>query len=459
MDEEKYLKGIKEAEESLPTQGNIEKFIEEKTGAPLSPQNQMQKLLRLGGTAGAFKAGTVSQKATATIAAPTISKALQETGVPEGISDFVGLLISGLSPTPKVEPKTKPSGLTERRFENVAKPTKITPGRNEKIKEVVEKDFRDLQESLLEKNKTYSSLKEDTLFKEKIGDLFEKVEDLAVDLPKEIHTENIRETLKKRYGEKEFKGITPDEFERSYRKEISKINNSLPSTPITASEALEQYRKNNKSLRELFEPGKSSAFNRAKKEAILEYNQSISDVFKKEYPKSEFNDLFEFTNKRWQEIMDIEQIEKYTQDLFNGKIDYRKAKQLLQRDKEHLSRPFKRILGEEGFKDFKTLTEDLLSTEKGMSYIKKAEEAGWKDFGKLAGSFVLNPIAGKAYVFTKYGKMAYQMLLDKPKLAVTWKNGLDALKEGNYQDSWKYFNKLQEELNRTNQTKQEQNQK
>src|SRR5579864_2869489 len=43
FDEEKYLQGVQQASETFPTQGNIERMIEEETGAPLTPRNKLQK--------------------------------------------------------------------------------------------------------------------------------------------------------------------------------------------------------------------------------------------------------------------------------------------------------------------------------------------------------------------------------------------------------------------------------
>jgi hypothetical protein len=448
QEEEPELKnGIAEqarqkAESYLPTQGLAEQLIEEKTGLPLTPKNKLQKLIRLGSTAAAFRP---KAPLTAGVTAPAVAGGLHAAGVPESVAEPVGLLASGVAPSPSVSKVVKPSGLPARRFEKVTKPTKVSPERFEKINETVEQDFRKIADKILEKNRTYSALKEDTQFKEKIGDLFEKVEDLAKEVPGKLHTDDLRQAFKKRFRGRETKGISPDEFERAYTKEIRDINNAIPHEEMTALQGVEQFRKNNKSLRELFEPGKSSAYNRAKREALLEYNRAIEDVFKKKYPDTEFTDLFEFTNNRWAEINDIEQIDKFFGDVFKGKIDFNRAKQILNKDKEHVARPFKRILGEEGFKDIKGLMNDLMSQEKAYGYIKKAESAGFGSLAKSVGAYLVHPSLAKLKITGEIAKNLWKSLLDKPQLSVTWKNGIDNFKKGNYKEAEKDFAKLEKE--------------
>lgn len=428
----------------LPTQSGIEKLVEEKTGIPLTPKTDIQKAIRLGGEAAGFRPGTASQKATAGVVAPGVSSALKGAGVPEEIADIGGLAVSGAAPAPKVSPATKPSGLTTRQFESATKPKKISHARHEKITEAVETDFRKIADKILEKNKTYSALQQDPLFKEKIGNLFGEVENLAKDIKGEISTEAVRDAFKDRIRARETKGFAPSEYEKSFRKEYRQLLKDLPFKESSAKEMVEQFRKNNASLGEYFEPGKSSAKNRAKRDALLEYNRAIEDVFKQKYGDTEFKKLFEFTNKRWSEISDVEDVRSFMDETFKGKINYSKAKQLFNNDKQHVASPFKRLLGEEGFKDFKMLTEDLLSSEKAYTMLKKAEKEGFSSLAKSAATYVVSPKAGAIYSLSKIGKAAYQILLDKPKMILTWESGLSNLKKGKFKDAEADFDKLDE---------------
>ena len=430
----------------LPTQSSIEQFVEAKTGVPLTPKTKLQKLTRLGGTAAAFRPNA---PLTAGLTAPAIAGGLQLAGVPEQVAEPAGLVASGIAPSPSISKIIKPSGLPARRFENVAKQTKVSPSRYEKIQETVEQDFRKVADQILGKNRTYSAMKEDNLFKEKIGDLLDKTEELAAQVPGEISAESLRGAFKKRYNSRETKGITPSEFEIAFRRNIRDINKKIPyDQKVSALELHDQFRKNNSELRELFEPSKTGAQNRAKKEALLEYNRAIQDVIEKKYPDTDFKDLFEFTNRRWSEIMDVEQIDQYFNDIFKGKVDFNKAKKVFQSDKSNISKSLKRTIGEEGFNDFKALVNDLMTTQKAMGYIKKAENAGFGSLAKTAGLYLIHPKLATAKLIVEHGKHAWQMLLDKPQLAVTWKHAIDDLKSGNYAAAQEGFRQLDKEFSK-----------
>jgi hypothetical protein len=123
-------------------------------------------------------------------------------GLPKDTLD----LASGIS-TSIVAKKLKPSGLPERGFESLTKPTKVSPHRAEAVKEAVEKDFRGLAEDVLKKNETYSAMKNDVLFKEKVGDLFQEVEKLAENIPGSFPTQEIRLAIKERVAKYHLKDL------------------------------------------------------------------------------------------------------------------------------------------------------------------------------------------------------------------------------------------------------------
>ena len=452
IDRDKIMESIRSAADTFPTQANLERFIEEKTGIPLEAKTGLQKTLRFGTTAAGFRPGGVAAKTTAGAAAPAIKKGAELLGVPEPIAEGLGFVGSGVVPEANISRVVKPSGLTARRFENLEKPTKVSAARHEKISQSVEEDFRKLSDELLSKNKTYSALKEDTLFKEKVRDLFGKVEELAEGVEGEVSPELIRSNLRKKARERSEKGISPNEYERAYRKEIKTLFKEIPHREFSAAKGVDQFRKNNQSLGEYFESGKSSAYNRAKRDALLDYNRSLEEAFGTTYPDTEFEKLFRFTNKRWQEISDVESAEAFMNKVFDGKIDYGQAKHIFNRDKEYVARPFKRLLGEEGFKDFKALTEDLLSSEKGYSMLKKAGAEGNKDLMQLGLEYALHPKIAATHGTAKLAKRLYQAALDKPQIAVEWKSALDSLKKGDFAAAEEGFKKLDKTAKSLNQS-------
>lgn len=95
FDEAKYREKVAEAAKTFPTQANIERAVEERTGLPLQPKSTLDKLLNLAGTAGGFQQGSLVQKAIAAGTAPAVSELAQSLGVPESVADIGGLAVAG----------------------------------------------------------------------------------------------------------------------------------------------------------------------------------------------------------------------------------------------------------------------------------------------------------------------------------------------------------------------------
>lgn len=91
FDENKYKEKVAEAARAFPTQSNIERAVEEKTGLPLEAKTGYQKALGLAGTAGGFQPGGLLEKGIAAGAAPLISETAQALGIPEPLAEILGL--------------------------------------------------------------------------------------------------------------------------------------------------------------------------------------------------------------------------------------------------------------------------------------------------------------------------------------------------------------------------------
>ena len=102
FDEASFKEGSDQAREQIekyfPTQENIEKLVEEKTGLPLQPKNKAQKDIRLGAEAFGFSPSGIVRKVGGALAAPAISEALQLTGMSEESANLVGLSIGSAGP-------------------------------------------------------------------------------------------------------------------------------------------------------------------------------------------------------------------------------------------------------------------------------------------------------------------------------------------------------------------------
>lgn len=454
FDEEKYKEAGQQALSSFPTPQNIARQTEEATGLPLTAKEPYQKFIEMGATAGRAQPGSLSQKAASSVVSPSVSQVSQKLGVPEPVADILGYTAGGYtgSKTPEVSlSKQKPSGLTERQFENIKSPREISSNKKGQIDKALESDFRNISEDIISKSpieKTATEIKENPLFKKEIGKKFKEVESLAESLPNKIDTDIIKKTLINKFSKKKGSGFLPSEYDKDFRKFTAQLIRETPKKEITASDLVKQYRNNNKSLSEYFESGQSKAFNRAKKDALLEYNKAIADTIDSHFPESEFSNLFKETNKKWSEISDIESINSFVDHLFEKGINFKKGQKFF--DSENQARPFKRALGDQGFKEFEQVLTDLMTTKTPYNMLKVAEKKGFLDLAKSAGLYIISPDLGKASTIYKTAKFSYEKfidsLLDKPKLAFTLKKGVDNLKKGKFDAADKNFKEIKEEI-------------
>lgn len=453
LDEEKYMEALRNATETFPTQRNIERGIEETTGLPLTPKSRTDELLRLGGMGGKFAsaAGASTKGAIgAGVAVPAAAEAGKAVGIPEPFADLVALGLSkplskGAEILPSLGKKTKPSGLTARRYEKLTSPKEVSAKTKAKITEKTEGEFRDITSKLIQEGegaKTYNALKDDKTFKTSVQNLFPEVERLAGEFPEPIPTMKIKQGLATRRPEK---GFVSSEYDKAYQAAKKAMIKDITAENVSAQQLVQQYRKNNMELGEYYDPSKSRAMNRARKDALVDFNREIADVMKTEYPNSEFAELFEFTNKRWSQIKDAEFVDKFMDDLFNGKINYKKGEELLQR--ENAQFPFKRMLGEEGYKHFEQLTKDLMTTEQANKMLKVAEKKGLGDVLKGMTNYLIHPSFLKLKFGANIVKGAWESLLDKPQLAVKWDEGIKHFKAGKFAEAAKSFEALEKEIN------------
>lgn len=455
FDEESYEQARQQMLGMIPTVSNIGREIEERTSLPLEPKEGYQKLLRLGSLASKAVPGSMVQKGVAGVVAPATSFGLQEAGLHEVFAEPIALAAAGTAgiKAPKAEvsfAKKKPSGLTERRFEKLQKPTEISEKKLTKLNEKVEGDFRDISEDILSNSpvgETYSELKNNPSFKQVAREGFQKVQDISESIPEKIPTKDIKKALADRVKKKEGTGFLASEYEKEHQGFVNQFIKETKDRDISASDLVKQFRKNNKAFSEINEPGKSYAYNQAKRDALREYNLAIEDVMKDKFQHSELPRIFESVNSDWTKIMDAEVIDGFVNDMFDGKINFKKGHDFF--EKNGYAVPFKRALGEKGYNDFKTLLGDLMSTEKAHSMMKVAKQKGFSELAEAGLGYVIHPHLGKArlaYGLTKgVLKSLYQTLLDKPQLAIKWDKGVKAFKKGDFATAEREFALLEKE--------------
>jgi hypothetical protein len=456
FDKEEYFRLAEKVLGTVPTVGNIEREVEERTGLPLEAKTGFQKALSFGASAGKLSPGSFSQKAVAGGTGSLTKVGLEETGLPEPVAELGGLgasIATGkYAPNINITKATKPSGMPKRQFEKLENPKEVSAKKIENISEKIEGDFKKISDDIISKTpieKTRSQIRDNPSFKNEIREKFKDVEKLSENLPGKTTTNQLKKDLEQKLLPKKGQVFTPSEYDQEFNNFIKKMNKDTPSQEIGASDLVKQYRKNNKSLSEAYDPQRPYSFNRAKKDALLEHNRTIAETIEKQFPDSEFSKLFKETNKEWANIADAEAIDKFVDGIFNGKIRFDKAKKFF--ENENYSRPFKRALGEEGFKDFEVLMKDMLETEKPFKMLKVAKSKGFGDLAETAGAFILHPTLGKLKLGYEVGKRSFKSamnsILDKPQLIVNWKNGVENLSKGNFSQAEKDFSKLSDNTN------------
>jgi len=452
FDEEAYMQAAQEALSYVPTVSNIGREIEERTGLPLAPKTDAQKGLRLASTAGKLQPGTVIQKGVAAITAPLSKEGLERAGVPEFLAEPASLGVSTIagSKSPKIDvsKSKKPSGLTSRQFEKLEKPVEVSAKKIKQIDQKLESDFRDIASDIIEKsplNETHSELKNDSGFKMAAEEAFEKVDKLAESITEKVSLDDLKKDLIKRSTEEKKSGITELEYDKEYAKNIKQFVKDTKGKDASLSGVIKQYRKNNEAYGKSWESGKSTDYNVAKREALLDYNRTIADMIKKKFPETEFANLFESSNQTWKKIMDAEAVDAYVDDIFKGKINYKKNGEFFNKKQKQI---FKRALGEEGYKNFEQLNKDFMDTGKAYKMMEVAKDQGYLDLGKTALSYVLHPKLAAAKIGYGMTKGAYEALwqsvLDKPQLAVTWDKGIKAFQKGDFKNAEIQFKKMEE---------------
>ncbi len=463
FDEEKYMQAGQSALSSFPTPSNIARQTEEATGLPLTAKTRGQKALEFAiSTTKLSPSGATLRPLNTSLPKPVLGagvtaakEGLQQAGLPEPLSELASFGILKMppqgSPSISIGKSTKPSGLTERRFESVTSPTDVSKSRLDKINSTVESDFKNITDKIIQNSpvkKTYNIMKEDAGFKATIQELFPEVEALAEQISGKFSSDEVKKAIAKQYQIKESSAITPGEYDKSYGKFMRQFLKNTPSKELSAKDLVKQYRANNKELGEYFKPGESKGLNRARKDALLDYNRTLADIIESKYPDSEFGNLFKFTNKRWAEINDVQTINKFVDDLFDGKIRYDKSAKFL--EKEGADFAFKRALGEEGYQNFKQLNKDLMTQQQAYKHLKMAESKGYGDLAKTGMAYLLHPKLAIAKISAETAinaaKGIYIGVLDKPQLTVVWDDGLKALKQGRYAEAESKFSTLKKSL-------------
>lgn len=461
FDEEAYLAKADEAASIFPTVNNASRYAEENWGIPLEAKTDVQRFVNFASSAGKLSPKNYTFRGmntslprpvlgTGVAATAEVAKAV---GVPEPIAD-IGSFAILKQPTAgagsiSVGSKTKPSGLTERNFENRTKERSVSENTLTKINKNIEDEVRELTEKIVKDtplSETRQGLKQNSQFKADASKAIDKVHELAINMPGTISNRKIMGKYNVKLAEIKPKGYAPSEYEKSFIRNLQQAKKDISKRNISTVDLVDQYRKNNASFRDLKEPGKSFAYNQAKRDALMIQNRAIADLIEEMHPGSEMATLFKETNARWSQIMDSEAIDSFLDNLFEGKVKFNEGRKFF--EKNGVKEPFKKALGKEGFMQFENLMNDLMSYENGLSLLKKAKGSGYEEIAKTAGSYLIHPYLSKA----RFGinalkggyRSIYNMFLQSPKIGITWNRAIKEIKAGDFKAAAKDFEQVKQ---------------
>lgn len=355
------------------------------------------------------------------------------------------------------------SGLPVRKFQTQTKPTNVSGKTLKNINTALEEDFRGISNQILDKSKTVRDVNEIPEFAEIVGNEFQNVENLAKRVPGTFSTKGLSRELSVAAESKVGKTITPNEYQKSYKKFYNEIQKEISHEPyvknrktifpepldISAEKLVKQYRDNNKALTKYFESGKSGAYNDGKRDALLDYNKAIENVINKRYPNSEFSKLFRFTNDRWSEIKSYDSVKNVLDQTFSGdKINFNVLEKSMK--SPNFTQNIERLVGKEGVNNFKELSKDFLTRRQSYQLLKQAESQGFnkKDLATAA-AYIANPtlgkLAGALSVGSRVYKKIYQSSFTNPTYTKDWRKALQLFKQGKYGQAIPIFNRLSKE--------------
>lgn len=416
MNREEWMKNT--GSQYFPTQSNIERGIENLTGAPLEAKTSGQKLTRLGSTAFNLRAGDLTQegkfvsdaagraieKTASGLSAPAISSTLQAAGVPEQFSDMVALGASQFAPVPKSIPTGQvpilnEAGMPTRKFHSITEKTTVSPSAKAKVADAIESDFRTKAETLFsEGSPTYQEMKTNPGFRDERIAGMQNVEEAASKITRQVNTKDVHnefvDIVNKRLDESG--GFASSEYEREYLKEVRKLQKGTPiNEKINPTQLNRQYRKVNVDRGKTFELGSSTARNEAKQAALRDYNQSIQNIIEKKYSQTEYANLFSKENKAWSAMEDASKANHFMDKIFTDKgINFKYAEKVF--SDKNLSRSLKNVVGPAKFKELQTATREFINQGNKFKLLKEGKEVGAFDMLKDLTLLGTRPLVGRA---------------------------------------------------------------
>ena len=466
-------KGVKEAEQQLNEQykdyslaprikanpsGSIPESLLNSYGYQTSPTTKSGRIGRQGGTrlgeSLPFVAGGPISNVVSSFIGGAAGQGVREAGGPEWAATATDLGI-GLNPINLYKtgkdlirsPTTKPSGITDRRFELLNKEKQVTPRELQNIVKTVEEDFGRISNDLFQQSQTVRNVENIPGYIEQVNQNFGKLEQLADQLPGTISRDSLVGSIQSTRKVSPRKGVVRDELEKAYDAAMNQLINDLPPGEYTPRQLLDQYRKNNKRYGDIAEKNLSVEANQGKLQAQRDFNLAIAESFDQNYPGSQFSEPFQYMNKINTEIESYKAIKDTVNSAFtkNG-INYQVFEKSL--SDPIFQRQVNAVLGPDGAKQFKGLLNDMVSQKDAYSLLRTSGiPEGQIDpaLDLLIKTYVISPKTSKFITAMSYARKAFSRGLSNPVYFNDWKRGIELFKNGNVNQAIPIFERLSRE--------------
>ena len=451
QEKQKYIQGTAQM---FPTQANVERFVEEKTGLPLQAKTKAQKLLRLGGEAASFRPGDLAQKAKAGVIAPVISGGLQVAGVPEEVANVAGLVGSNVSL--KKTQETFPSGLQKPRAAE-SKLTKFASVPEElkarRIKEL-DKEAKQISQKILERERPltkkiqegYDFSKE---FKEGFGQLNKAAEKFKTPLDNTPIQDFLYDKIAKL---RRISAISPES-----KKILQKAKNLYRKPIMDLDNGLKSYREINDEISQITKNYTRYGSQPDYLNFLNELKSNIRESFKQTLPEdSPWLNSFLNLNQRYADFQNTQKAIAQAESVFGKNL---KSDTLIKiatnpKNKDKLIRNF----GKKGAEDILELTNNLAKAKSSITQISTKDVKSFsdalpnlKESAVASGLIYFLPGLGKTFALgaaakapINYGRFLLGKYLTNPTVKRNYIGALKAITEKKPEELAYYIKKLEE---------------
>jgi hypothetical protein len=378
-------------------------------------------------------------------------QSLREAGAPGWLATAVDTginLYELIKQAPKLLkkiPLKKSSGLSERKFEKLEKPTKVMVGTKEKAIEEVGKEFKDIAEDIQSStNKSLKGFREDPYFEAKLSEGYEKLTESGSKIAKKTPSDSYQKFLGQEYKKIGGKGFEASDTERFIKKDLKKSIGKSAYKDFYFNELTDQYKKNNKELRKYLPYGLDAVKNEAKREALLAKNRAIAKTIEKDFGSFPEAKDFKFLNERWSEVQKIKTVDSFVNSIFTKEgINFKAAQKALSGKSK--AQNLENAIGKQNFTRFKGLVSDLMEQEAGMKMLK-AKGFTLDDIGSLGQAALFKPKLAKTKAVYDVMAKFWRRGLGDPEFTRDWGRAVELFHKGRITESLNVLNALEKSV-------------